>query len=317
MKITDWFGAYDNGWKGLITDASMAHPAKFSRGLIFRIVEYLLKSEMVKPGDTVIDPFGGVGLGALPCLLNGLNWKGCELESRFVELGRKNIDLWNTKFASMPKWTGKAVLLQGDSRKLAEVIGAAGGLVSSPPYASSETNAGNVGNAIKRETWGNGTTLAAHKSGYGSTPGQLGAMPEGRPLVVSSPPFAGNSGGRGKASRNGIDPALFDRHQGAMVGGIGSEGNLAGLKPGDVALVSSPPFESSLNNGLSQADREKYEPLARNGRGVGTDYGTTEGQLGQAESETFWSAAAVIISQCHQLLPPRRSRRLCRQVICS
>lgn len=36
----DWTGCYRDGWKGIITEASFAHPAKFSRGLIRRIYEH-------------------------------------------------------------------------------------------------------------------------------------------------------------------------------------------------------------------------------------------------------------------------------------
>ena len=33
-----WDGCYEQQWKGVITDASHAHPAKMARGLLERII---------------------------------------------------------------------------------------------------------------------------------------------------------------------------------------------------------------------------------------------------------------------------------------
>lgn len=89
----------------------------------------------INAGDVVIDPFGGVGLGGLDAMRYGCTWVGVELEARFVALGNQNINLWNNRYAPhFPGW-GTARLIQGDSRKLLEVIGEAGAVVSSPPYA--------------------------------------------------------------------------------------------------------------------------------------------------------------------------------------
>ena len=41
-KALNWYGCYNQSWKGVITDEAFAHPAKFSRGLIERIYRYLL-----------------------------------------------------------------------------------------------------------------------------------------------------------------------------------------------------------------------------------------------------------------------------------
>jgi hypothetical protein len=65
----------------------------------------------------------------------GLHWTGCELEPRFVELGNRNIDKWQRDLAMLNGTLGTARLLQGDSRRLLEVVGGGmGAAVSSPPF---------------------------------------------------------------------------------------------------------------------------------------------------------------------------------------
>src|SRR5574341_288445 len=122
MKINTWADCYPSAWKGLIVPESMAHPAKYSSRLIRRIYQHMLEEKWLLRGDRVIDPFGGVSLGALDAMRLGLHWTGIELESKFVDLGNRNINLWNSRFGQMPNW-GSARLLQGDSRHLLELIG--------------------------------------------------------------------------------------------------------------------------------------------------------------------------------------------------
>ena len=136
-KVDQWTGCYPSQWRGIITPESFAHPAKFSSRLIERIYQHATEEGWLQEGDRVIDPFGGVALGAFPALRYGLDWQGCELEQRFVDLGNENIALWNERYAGkLPRW-GSARLLQGDSRSLAQVIVAAQAAISSPPYADS------------------------------------------------------------------------------------------------------------------------------------------------------------------------------------
>lgn len=134
-SITEWLNCYPSNWKGVIVPEAMAHPAKYSSKLIRRIYEHILEQGWVREGDRIIDPFGGVALGALDAMRLGLHWTGMELESKFAGLGYLNITQWNARYSSLPHW-GSARLLNGDSRKLLEVIGSAvQASVSSPPYA--------------------------------------------------------------------------------------------------------------------------------------------------------------------------------------
>ena len=138
MRPDAWRGCYDGGWADLIVPEAFAHPAKYSRALIARIYEHAKAEGWLQPGDVVLDPFGGVGLGALDAMRLGLSWCGMELEQKFVDLGNQNIALWNRRYGHVAGW-GTARLIQGDSSKLAEVVAGAGLTVSSPPWESSGT----------------------------------------------------------------------------------------------------------------------------------------------------------------------------------
>ena len=259
--MNDWHGLYGESWKGAIVDEAFGHPAKFSRALIRHIYEHAVEEGWLQPGDTVIDPFGGVALGGLDAMRLGMHWVGVELEPKFVDLGQQNIDLWNaTVGPHMRRW-GSAVLLQGDSRRLCEVVREGlDGAISSPPYVGSvnQSQGANDDEArLRRKTEaGVDTSRSINVGGpnsvlnqpqcYGGAPGQLGAMEGGFDGAVSSPPYEGSE----------------------VLGGSQIEGL----------------------QGAGWAGKRSDQ------RG---EYGTTEGQLGQEQAETFWSAARVIVEQTY------------------
>lgn len=75
IVIDEWAGCYPSKWKGLIVPEAIAHPAKFSSKLIRRIYDHMRREGWIKPGDTVVDPFGGVALGAFDAMRLGLRSK--------------------------------------------------------------------------------------------------------------------------------------------------------------------------------------------------------------------------------------------------
>ena len=143
MNADQWHGCYSGSGQGVITPDAFAHPAKYARGLIRRIYQHMLDSGYVARGDSIIDPFGGVALGGLDAMTFGLHWTGCELEPRFVELGNRNIDKWQRDLAMLNGTLGTARLIQGDSRRLLEVVGGGmGAAVSRPPYETDQMGGG-------------------------------------------------------------------------------------------------------------------------------------------------------------------------------
>jgi hypothetical protein len=179
VNVTQWHGCYSDSWQGVITPDAFAHPAKYARGLIRRIYQHMLDSGYVARGDSIIDPFGGVGLGGLDAMTFGLHWTGCELEPRFVELGNRNIDKWQRDLAMLNGTLGTARLIQGDSRRLLEVVGMGmGAAVSSPPFGEAQT----YGTPI---VYSNGDRIqdrAYSPETQGTTPGNLAALRAGRGL---------------------------------------------------------------------------------------------------------------------------------------
>jgi hypothetical protein len=217
--VERWEGCYRESWQegDLVPDA-FAHPAKVSKALAFRLVHHLIAQGYLTPGQTVLDPFAGIAGFALPCLAAGLGYLGIELEPRFVDLangydcdgtmradfkarcGKRlelhtphhvegNFDLWQRRYG----FTGGTVV-QGDSREVLRTMrGGVQGLVSSPPYAEAIRNGANSidkskGVDPRKPESKSVQRLTNLAEGYGTTPGQLGAMPAG---VVGSPPYEG------------------------------------------------------------------------------------------------------------------------------
>lgn len=110
MKQSEWVGLYNESWQGEIVPEAFSHPAKYSRALIRQIYQHMIDQGYIAPGDHIVDPFGGVGLGALDAMRHGLHFEGVELEERFVTLGRQNIGLWQARYSGWFANWGTAVI---------------------------------------------------------------------------------------------------------------------------------------------------------------------------------------------------------------
>ena len=310
MNDTQWHGCYSDSWQGVITPDAFAHPAKYARGLIRRIYQHMLDSGYVARGDSIIDPFGGVGLGGLDAMTFGLHWTGCELEPRFVELGQRNIDKWRRDLAMLNGTLGTARLVQGDSRRLLEVVGGGmGAAVSSPPFGDSLESKDETFQAAARP----GRTI--QMAGYGSTPGQLGSMPSGDyGAAVSSPPYADAVNGTGEGPGARHDPIHHNgdnSFKASSDSGYGSTpGNVGNMRDGGFeGVVSSPPFMENAHP--KQELGGKNLQIRDNPRTPGeklyfTEYVTPDspGQLGTESPDNFWAASRAIVEQTYAALRP-------------
>jgi hypothetical protein len=290
--VTEWENCYPSNWKGVITPEAMAHPAKYSSKLIRRIYEHMIEMGWLKAGDKVVDPFGGVALGALDAMRLGLNWYGVELEAKFAGLGTVNILEWNNRFGNMPRW-GSARLFNGDSRKLVEVIqGKVSAAVSSPPYTEAPGHTGRVSEIDKEKR-----VVSGDQAQYGTTPGQLSAMPAGNfKAALSSPPYAETDL---QYKKNGLKVDGKEKYERPYMEGQGEEnygstsGQLGAMKAGNFdASISSPPYDET------RVGKESGQEHCGNG----DQYGETDGQLGGADD--FWLAARAIVEQVYQALEP-------------
>jgi hypothetical protein len=237
-------------------------------------------------------------------------YRGCqvvsvELEPKFVDMAKQNYALHAKKWERLG--CPQPVMIQGDSRRLSEVIAGADCVVGSPPFQGAHGGAIDEHSMRGGSTWVNKVIDAG---GYGDSPGQLGSMKPGSvDAVVSSPPYAEAISGSGK---HGIkcdhrDHRKEHSNAGAHIYGQ-TPGNLGNLKPGDVsAIISSPPYEGQeLDYGdrPNRASKIKDNPnfkgrkhWANNDRKC-----THYGDMGQGD--TFWQAAKEILQECHKILRP-------------
>lgn len=273
-RILTWHGCYDGDMREYITPESFSHPAKMSRRLCERILDYGLERGYWKPGDLILDPFGGIGTTGIIGAYRGYRVVMVELEERFVNLAQENIALNKPRLdwinAPLP------VMIQGDSRKLVELLAGADGVLTSPPYAQSL----NDGHTSKRT---DGTEFGYNDGNKVN----VGNLPEGDHAqvigAVTSPPYADgcrHTGGDtsmeeldgGHYIGVGIDggicsppyaEARIGQSSGAAQVGHGenygaSDGQLANLPEGDInGVITSPPYEDSVNAGEGGIDWDK------------------------------------------------------------
>ena len=274
---------------------AFAHPAKVAPGLSYRIYRHMIDAGYIQPGDSVIDPFGGIGGFGYHALLLGLHFTGVELEPRFVELGQRNFDKWRRDLAMLNGTLGTARLLQGDSRRLLEVVGAGmAAAVSSPPHEVDAPGHSRGQAGLERDKV-YGTPPATD---YGSTPGQLGSMPSGDyAAAVGSPPFGeALPYGTPVVYANGDriqDRAYSPENQGT------SPGNLAALRADDAgftAAVSSPPYADAVN-GTGEGPGARHDTIHHNGdnsfkASSDNGYGATPGNVGNMKDAGFKAAVS-------------------------
>ena len=339
-----WHGCYDDGWQGIIVPEAFAHPAKMAHGLTRKIFKHALSESWIKPGDVVVDPFGGIGSTGIIGAALGLRVVCVELEEKFVALGKQNFELNRKAFAcSHFGHSYQPQIIQGDSRELygllrivnilsenAAKYTGADCVVGSPPFVES-LDKGTVNPAERRKlAREKGISNAEHISpidmerigkrsqgDYGQTPGQLGAMKPGSvDAVVSSPPYAESLEHKG-----GIDPNKSSHSFGTNSQMNRSDtrygqtpGNLGNLKPGDPvprgiqgkvdAVVSSPPYEGIRQDG-SLGNGDIKGFTSYTGEPPGTWHTQRkQNNMGNQRGETFWQAARQIVQQCHQILKP-------------
>ena len=197
-------------------------------------------------------------------------------------------------------------------------------IVSSPPYANGCTHTGGADPQPQHIQGGPLQYVA-----YGEDPAQLGGLPAGSvaDAIVSSPPYAAISMNDNTPTIN-TPPRPGDVRQyqrKAPIREYGAQpGQLAALPTGAVeAVVSSPPYEASLNSDKAREvrptdnegiDKRCWGTMA-NGANSATRYGTAPQQLGNTQGTTFWEAAKSILEQTFCRSSPRRRGHLGGEII--
>lgn len=182
---------------------------------------------------------------------------------RFVGNFDLHHNAWLASGAPLP------VVIQGDARRLREIVTEVGLVVSSPPYAGKgEVLGGHNGiDYTKSQTGGKRSTPTRLASGknYGQTEGQIGQMPPGDlALILSSPPYAD-----GCRQTGGID-----QHPEHIKGG--HRGHVLRSYREASAIISSPPYANSVNAETCGIDWTKMGPATgKRKRGPGTKHHET------------------------------------------
>jgi len=311
VPIEVWAGCFEGSWRDLIVDAAFAHPAKAARVLLQRIFDDLTAMGVLHRGATVLDCFAGVGTTGIEAASRGVRFIGVELEPRFVDLAKESYALHRRDWEHFGY--PQPVVVQGDSRRLRAVLAEqVSAVVSSPPYAERIHNLSEkstVKTEDQRERYHLGGGQLSTPQHYGTSDGQLAALPAGEvECVISSPPYADLPMNPGEASRpeakiarllsegnthaaervrqhcSGAASNLRQQEYGA------SPGQMGGLPSGELdAVVSSPPYAKAIGNVSNYADREKADADERRVRerfgikgraSLGGDYGVSTGQLG-------------------------------------
>lgn len=298
MKPDEWKNCYPSNWKGLIAPEAMAHPAKYSSKLIRRIYEHMLAEEWVKPGDNILDPFGGVALGALDAMRLGLNWYGVELEAKFHELGESEypcegftVETWKRYYARP-----KMVQLWRGYRDMCPSCESAWNDIATRkiPHKEPHTFRGNIPLwNYKFRTMPN--FGAAHL--FCGDSRHLLEVIGGVQASVSSPPYGDEMSQNNGGNRDRVVPsigkggAIPPRMYGS------SEGQLGAMKAdGFVAALASPPYAESIQTSEKGSGID-YSKSKTGGKGrtagresIATGYGRGNGQLGGMKAEQFNAA---------------------------
>ena len=236
-------------------------------------------------------------------------------EKGHPSLGSVNQDNWGNEGTNIAGRRGKDGKYGNSDSQLANLPDTGYDLaISSPPFADNPQGwdklAGNKDGQARANPRHDGEKLYFTDYAKQDSDGNLGNLPPGDfDMTISSPSWAGNSGGQGDASRNAIDPGLFDRHQGGMKRGTGdgAEGNIDHMAEGDYdSVISSPPFE---NQSAWQEKGELFfeHPTQKNihrkrTASVMANYGQTPNQLGNQSGVTFWAASKDILLETHKVL---------------
>jgi 16S rRNA G966 N2-methylase RsmD len=205
------FGPY----KKIMPSESIQHPAKFN----VYLVEFLIKN-FTREGEIVLDCMAGTGILGVIAALHGRNAIQVELERRFydwMEKARENVE----KLPTLSK-KGWIVNICGDARKLSELLSQIqpSTIITSPPYLRSAEPGAGVNMQREGDVRIGCSTIGrmvTHPNAIDNTR-EYGSID----AVITSPPFAGTSGGKGEKSRKPINeryPGLFERCIGGNKGG--------------------------------------------------------------------------------------------------
>jgi len=287
-----WHNCYSSGFD-LITPESYAHPAKMAGALCFRIFSHLKELGLLSEGDTILDPMGGTGLTAICAGASGYPAITVELEQKFVDFQKDNKTYAERRLFKELDWQ----ILQGDSRYLSQIIQGQYKSIMSPPYLDA-LNPPHTEDLEARRL-----EIAKEK---GISPDKVSHLDYTKAVTVTSPPYGidmKTAGGIDWAKANRPDPRIdidpktgkaYTRHNvyGVNVGGYGGDDtNIGNLPDKPLKSVMSPPYDGDPGHHGQDENGIRAE------KGLRADYGKSDGQIGDTQSESYLSAMKQVYEQ--------------------
>jgi hypothetical protein len=281
-----WPNCYRARWnKADVHPDTFSHPAKFRPNLIRRIYLHAIGEGWLNTGDTVLDPFAGVGLGAYYALVYGLNWVGVELEPKHADVGG-GCDCtgftkaeWRQYFHRGDRMRFKERHWCPDCVRTIDWVDQKKNASRRIPHADAHRFAGNIGlwksRYVRMPNLGDAVLLQGDSRTL-LTWGRFGPGADG---IVASPPYSGASGEGRTAER---DRRRLEKTSPELVGrfdtcfrdekGYGiSPGQLAAMKEGSFeAAIGSPPYAltATAKNSPGVDLTKQYETYRSQGGGA-------------------------------------------------
>ena len=302
FKGTPGFGRYAS-----LLSHSVGHPAKMNT----RLTEFLIL-ELTKPGEIILDPMSGTAQTGLIASVNSRNAVCVELETKFHnwQLEAKS------KLEAYQTFTVKGSLscIQGDARKLSELLQTVDAVVTSPPYSDMKKG------KFDPEDWANrmekfGSTPESRRErhtpgrlkgaqsmseGYSKSPDNIGNLPMGEiDVVITSPPYAQVV----SKKHGGTDPNP-NMAGGSDIISLGYSDNPAniGNLPID-AVITSPPYEKTIKD-HGTSERATKINLEKNNLSSWAYNAENPDNIGNKAKETYLQAMLQVYSEMFQVLKP-------------
>lgn len=154
----------DTIWKNYLIPESIIHGARYNMHLYLDLVE-----EFTNEGDTILDPFGGIG-SCLAAMTLGRHVAMIELESRFVTVAFINENKIRQDY-NVPT-SIRSLILEGDNRHILPLhTYGVNAIILSPPYGAS-VHPVDKWELKMKEIYGSTT-----QAGYGEHPNNIGNLP--------------------------------------------------------------------------------------------------------------------------------------------
>ena len=214
---------------------STAHPAKCNLLLLY----YLIKKH-TKPQETVLDPMAGTSSTGIVASLLGRHSVCVELEEKFCEWSRRNVEC----LERAGKKRGEIKIVQGDARRLSEILGRADVAITSPPYTNSAAENPNVVQ-LQKKGWVKGGDLSKFFP-KNLSPDNIGNFPFGNvDVAITSPPYAETYVGGGDSEKRKERLVKAGHNPKDFLGGKARNAVLKHYGEVDICLTS-PPYSESM-----------------------------------------------------------------------